>query len=169
MFLLNEIYFNKTIFIDFLMVIVFFFLDLLILSFLRKKKEDRGKNDVDKDENIKERSFITDEPKKVELKTIIIEQPGLDNELDNLSLEQQKKESSLIPSELKTQIEKIVLQILYKEKSVKTFKLLNDRVLESAAQKKITVSEKTINLIIHQMNKIGIIEFTQKEGWKIKI
>ncbi|MFW9940612.1 MAG: hypothetical protein ACFFFT_06195 [Candidatus Thorarchaeota archaeon] len=151
------------------MVIVFFFLDLLILSFLRKKKEDRGKNDVDKDENIKERSFITDEPKKVELKTIIIEQPGLDNELDNLSLEQQKKESSLIPSELKTQIEKIVLQILYKEKSVKTFKLLNDRVLESAAQKKITVSEKTINLIIHQMNKIGIIEFTQKEGWKIKI
>ncbi|MFX1343490.1 MAG: hypothetical protein ACFFBC_01050 [Promethearchaeota archaeon] len=151
------------------MVIVFFFLDFLILSFLRKKKEDRRKNNVDKDENIEERSFITDELKKVELKTIVIEQPGLDNELDNLTLEQQKKESSLIPSELKTQIEKIVLQILYKEKSVKTFKLLNDKVLESAAQKKITVSEKTINLIIHQMNKIGIIEFTQKEGWKIKI
>ena len=93
----------------------------------------------------------------------------MDNELNKFYLEQQKKESLLIPSKIKKQIEKIVLKILYKEKSVKTFKLLNDKVLESSAKQKVTVSEKVINLIINQMNKIGKIEFTQKEGWKIKI
>lgn len=160
MFLLN---------IDFLMIIVIFFLDFLLLSFFRRKKEDHRNNEVNEDDNVEEKSLITDELKKVELKPIVIEQPELDNTLEKLSSEQQKKESFLIPSKIKTQIEKFVLQILYKEKSVKTFKLLNDKVLESAAQQKVTVSEKVINLIIHQMNKIGKIEFTQKEGWKIKI
>jgi hypothetical protein len=58
---------------------------------------------------------------------------------------------------------------LYEEKSVKSLKLLNDKVLERAASQKITISEKTINLIIHQMNTNDKIEFTQKLGWKIKI
>ena len=42
-------------------------------------------------------------------------------------------------------------------------------VLERAATQKITISEKTINLMIHQMNTNEKIEFTQKFGWKIKI
>lgn len=74
-----------------------------------------------------------------------------------------------IPPELKSQIEKIVLKVLYEEKSVKSLKVLNDKVLEHAAKQKITISEKVINLIISEMNKLNRIEFTQKEGWKIKI
>lgn len=58
---------------------------------------------------------------------------------------------------------------MYEEKSVKSLKLLSDKVLERAASQKITISEKTINLIIHQMNRNDKIEFTQKLGWKIKI
>ena len=61
------------------------------------------------------------------------------------------------------------MRILYEEKAVKTLKLFNDKVLENAARQKITVSEKVINLIINDMNKMKKIEFTQKEGWKIKI
>jgi len=66
-------------------------------------------------------------------------------------------------------LEKIVLKILYKEKSVKSLKILSDKVLKRAAAQKITISEKAINLIIHQMNTNDKIEFTQKLGWKIKI
>jgi hypothetical protein len=66
-------------------------------------------------------------------------------------------------------ISKIILKTLYKEKSVETIKVLNDKVLEQAAKHKITVSEKIINSIIHNMDETGKIEFTQKEGWKIKI
>lgn len=58
---------------------------------------------------------------------------------------------------------------MYEEKSVKSLKLLSDKVLERAAAQKITISEKTINLIIHQMNTNDKIEFTQKSGRKIKI
>jgi hypothetical protein len=66
-------------------------------------------------------------------------------------------------------VEKIVLKILYKEKSVKSLKILSDEDLKRAAAQKITISEKAINLIIHQMNTNDKIEFTQKFGWKIKI
>ena len=76
---------------------------------------------------------------------------------------------SSIPPEIKIQIEKIIFKILYEEKSVKSLKLLSDKVLENAAKQRIAISEKTINLIISQMNKLNKIEFTQKEGWKIKI
>jgi hypothetical protein len=76
---------------------------------------------------------------------------------------------SSIPPEIKTQIEKIILKILYEEKSVKSLKLLSDKVLENAAKQRIAISEKVINLIISQMNKLNKIDFTQKEGWKIKI
>jgi len=76
---------------------------------------------------------------------------------------------SSIPPEIKTQIEKIILKVLYDEKSVKSLKVLNDKVLENAAKQKIPISEKVINLIIKEMNKLSKIEFTQKEGWKIKI
>jgi len=46
---------------------------------------------------------------------------------------------------------------------------LSDKVLKRAAAQRITISEKAINLIIHQMNANDKIEFTQKLGWKIKI
>ena len=172
MFLFNSFLSKKIIFVDILIIFFFVFLSLLFLSFLRRKREDREnpkKMEDEREENVEESPLSTEEIKKIELKTIVIEQSELDNELNKSNLEQQKKETLLIPSKIKKQIEKIVLKILYKEKSVKTFKLLNDKVLESAAKQKVTVSEKVINLIIHQMNKIGKIEFTQKEGWKIKI
>ncbi|KKM14930.1 hypothetical protein LCGC14_1701160 [marine sediment metagenome] len=63
----------------------------------------------------------------------------------------------------------IILKILYEERSVTSSKLLKNLVLEKAARQKITISEKSINLIINQMNNTKKIEFTQKEGWKIKI
>jgi len=36
-------------------------------------------------------------------------------------------------------------------------------------KERITISEKIINIIINQMNKNRKIQFTQKEGWKIRI
>lgn len=172
MFLLNALVSKKTLSINILFIFILVFSALINLSFLRRREEKRvssKKRREEKEEEKEERSLSMEEFKKVELKTIVIEQSELDNEINKLNLEQQKKESLLIPSKIKKQIEKIVLKILYKEKSVKTLKLLNDKVLESAAEQKVTVSEKVINLIINQMNKIGKIEFTQKEGWKIKI
>lgn len=172
MFLFNILLNKKIIFIDILIIFFLVFLNLLFVSFLRRKKEDRvssKKKEADREQNTEENPLNTEKLKEIELKTIVIEQPELDIELNKFNLELQKKESLLIPSKIKKQIEKIVLKILYQEKSVKTFKLLNDKVLESAAKQKVTVSEKVINLIINQMNKIGKIEFTQKEGWKIKI
>ncbi|MFX1320964.1 MAG: hypothetical protein ACFFAQ_04880 [Promethearchaeota archaeon] len=59
--------------------------------------------------------------------------------------------------------------ILYTERSVKSLKLLIDKVLERSVDEKVTVSEKMISLIISQMDKDDKIQFTQKEGWKIKI
>ena len=78
-------------------------------------------------------------------------------------------EGLAISPKIEKQIEKIILKILYEEKSVKSLKILSDKVLEKAARHKITISEKTINLIIHQMSTDDKIEFTQKLGWKIKI
>jgi len=172
MFLLNALLSKEIISLDISLIFILVCSALINLSFLRRREEKRvssKKRREEKEENKEERSLSMEEIKKVELKTIVIEQSELDNEFNKLNLEQQKKESLLIPSKIKKQIEKIVLKILYKEKSVKTLKLLNDKVLESAAKQKVTVSEKVINLIINQMNKIGKIEFTQKEGWKIKI
>ena len=78
-------------------------------------------------------------------------------------------EGLAISPKIEKQIEKIIFKILYEDKSVKSLKILSDKVLERAAIQKITISEKTINLIIHQMNTDDKIEFTQKLGWKIKI
>ncbi|MFX0028898.1 MAG: hypothetical protein ACFE8B_06800 [Candidatus Hermodarchaeota archaeon] len=155
--------------------ILFFIIFIIIFSnhsfFGRKEKTKSGsiKKKGEKEEIVEEVEYIKDEPKKVELKTMIIEESELTPEMDRVNLEQQKKESILIPLKIKNQIEKIILKILYEERAVETSKLLNDKVLENAAKQKITVSEKVISLIINQMNKIEKIEFTQKEGWKIKI
>lgn len=151
---------------------IFIVIVLSIYSFFKRKTKDRESSKKLKDEEEKrvEKVELTrEEQSKVEFKTIVIEQPEVNHELVKFNIEQQKKESLLIPSKIKKQIEKIILKILYEEKAVKTLKLLSDKVLENAAKQKITVSEKVINLLINQMNKIEKIEFTQKEGWKIKI
>ena len=74
-----------------------------------------------------------------------------------------------IPANLNDQIERIILKILYEEKSVRTTKTLIEFTLEKAMKERITISEKIINKIINQMNKNRKIQFTQKEGWKIRI
>ncbi|TFG01771.1 MAG: hypothetical protein EU539_13690 [Promethearchaeota archaeon] len=70
---------------------------------------------------------------------------------------------------LKNQIETIILQILYNEKSVKSTTLLVEKVLEKTFEEKITISEINIKEIINQMDKENKIHFTQKEGWRIHI
>jgi hypothetical protein len=81
-----------------------------------------------------------------------------------------KKEDKLkIQIELQERIEKIVLRILYDEKSVKSSRLLMEKVLERATKERITVSDKTINTIIQQMSKHKKINFTQSRGWTIRI
>ena len=89
--------------------------------------------------------------------------------LKKLASKPKKEEVLTIPSKINVQIEKLILKILYEEKSVKSLKLLSDKVLKRAAAQKLTISEKAIHLIIHQMNADDKIEFTQKLGWKIKI
>lgn len=136
---------------------------LSVYTFLKKKTRVRDISDKTKEDEKKEKQS------KVEFRTIVIEQAELNNEVAKNTIEKVKKDSLLIPSKLKKQIEKIILKTLYEERAVKTLKLLSDKVLENAAGQKVTVSEKVINIIINQMNKIEQIEFTQKEGWKIKI
>ncbi len=52
--------------------------------------------------------------------------------------------TSKIPLKLKDQIERIILKILYEEKSVRTLKLLAEGVLERTLIERITISEKII-------------------------
>lgn len=159
---------SKSTYLGFIFVVIVF----NIYFFFKRKTKDREKPQKNKDEEeerVEKEEVIREGLNKVEFKTIVIEQPELNHELVKVNIDQQKKESLLIPSKIKKQIEKIILKILYEEKAVKTLKLLSDKVLENAAKQKITVSEKVINLLINQMNKIEKIEFTQKEGWKIKI
>ena len=83
--------------------------------------------------------------------------------------DQNSDEISIVPFNIKEQIESFILKILYERKSVKSLKELTERTLEKAAHERITISEKSINLIINQMNKDEKIQFTQKDGWKIRI
>ena len=109
---------------------------------------------------------IQEKPEKAKLKTLVIEQDeGIDISLSDL----ENDETLMIPLIVKEQIERIILKILYDEKSVKSLKALTEKVLEKAVKERITISEKTINLIIYQLNSDERIEFTQKEGWKIRI
>ena len=104
--------------------------------------------------------------KKTKLKTIIIEQEqGFDFALSDL----EDDETLVVPLNIKEQIERIILKVLYDEKSVKSLKTLTEKVLERAVKEKVTISEKPIHLIIYQLNKDQKIQFTQKDGWKIRI
>ena len=105
-------------------------------------------------------------PEKTKLKTIIIEhEQGLDFALSDL----EDDETLVVPLNIKEQIERIILKVLYDEKSVKSLKILTEKVLERAVKEKVTISEKPIHLIIYQLNKDQKIQFTQKDGWKIRI
>jgi len=109
---------------------------------------------------------IQKKPEEAKLKTGVIEQDeGIDISLSELESDQ----TLIVPLNIQEQIEKIILKILYDEKSVKSLKMLTEKVLERAVNKRITISEKNINVIIYQMNSIEKIEFTQKDGWKIRI
>jgi len=105
-------------------------------------------------------------PEKTKLKTIIIEhEQGFDFALSDL----EDDETLVVPLNIKEQIERIILKVLYDEKSVKSLKILTEKVLERAVKEKVTISEKPIHLIIYQLNKDQKIQFTQKDGWKIRI
>ena len=80
-----------------------------------------------------------------------------------------KNENMSIPLDIQEDIERIILKILYDEQSVQSLKELTEKDLDNPANKRITISEKSINLIIYQMNRDEQIQFTQKEGWKIRI
>jgi len=108
-------------------------------------------------------------PETAKLKTIVIEQ---DNGLEIALSDFEDNKDIMIPLNIKEQIERIILKILYdekSEKSVKSLKILIEKVLEKAIKEKITISEKPINLIIYQLNKDQKIQFTQRDGWKIRI
>lgn len=107
--------------------------------------------------------------KKVGVKTIVVEHEKLKDEIIKTPLMPKKKEALTIPVKIREFVEKTILMILYKEKSVKSLKILIDKVLERAIDEKITISEKMISLLINQMDMDDKIQFTQKDGWKIKI
>ncbi|MFW9881818.1 MAG: hypothetical protein ACFFG0_52810 [Candidatus Thorarchaeota archaeon] len=103
---------------------------------------------------------------KPQIKTIVIEQ---DQDIDFSLSDLEDNETLMVPLDLKEKVERIILKILYDQKSVKSLKLLMEKVLERANEEKITISEKPIHMIIYQLNKEKKIQFTQTEGWKIRI
>ncbi|MFX1306345.1 MAG: hypothetical protein ACFFDG_05935 [Promethearchaeota archaeon] len=123
---------------------------------------------INDDKSIAELEETKGIQKTVKVKTTVIEQDEK-QELKILSLISEKDESLKIPLSLKEEVERIILKILYDEKSVKSLKLFIEKVLERAMEKKITISEKSISLIIYQMDNDKKIQFTQREGWKIRI
>ncbi len=103
---------------------------------------------------------------KVKLKGNIREQ---DQKTSLFSSDFNHDESLIVPLKIKEKIERIILKILYDQKAVKSLKELTEKALDRAAKERITISEKSINLIILQINKDEKIQFTQKDGWKIRI
>jgi len=104
--------------------------------------------------------------KKLETNYIFTEQ---DHGIELPFSDVESNKTLIVPSNIKEPIERIILKILFDEKSVKSLKALTDKVLEVAIKEKITISEKNINSIIYQLNKEKKIQFTQTDGWKIRI
>ncbi|MHA1439253.1 MAG: hypothetical protein ACTSPD_16910 [Promethearchaeota archaeon] len=111
------------------------------------------------------------EPKRtVKVKTVVIEQDEVKpKELFKPPVTPKSRGFEAIPVKIRDHIEGIILKLLYKEKSIKTQKILIDKVLEIAVAEKITISEKNVKLILNRMAKDKKIAFNQKEGWKIQI
>lgn len=129
----------------------------------REEKSQKITNDKKLKVDYREIQKIQD---KVKLKGNIREQ---DQGTGLFSSDFNHDESLIVPLKIKEKIERIILKILYDQKSVKSLKELTEKALDRAAKERITISEKPINLIIHQMNKDEKIQFTQKDGWKIRI
>ncbi|MHA1914603.1 MAG: hypothetical protein ACW986_16285 [Promethearchaeota archaeon] len=163
MFLLNNCFNNLLIgsLLLILRITVLSFSVITIFIFFKKSNRAQKNSPANKFNNEDSKSSENKKKKKIKVRTNVIEEPEQSNT--------KRRDSITKSTNLNEQIEKITLKILYEEKSVITIKILNDKVLEQAARQKITVSEKIINSIIHHMHKIGKIEFTQKEGWKIRI
>ncbi|MFX1468844.1 MAG: hypothetical protein ACFFB8_09280 [Promethearchaeota archaeon] len=130
--------------------------------------KDRTIQNISDDKSIAKLEETKDTQKTVKVKTIVIEQDK-GQEINVLSSISEKDEILKIPLSIKEQVETIILKILYDEKSIKTLKILIEKDLERAKEKKITISEKSISMIIYQMNYDKKIQFTQKDGWKIRI
>jgi hypothetical protein len=167
----------------------------MISGFIRKKRDKKKNNIVNKDTPesksvaLKKDTILDDDEKKIvsikkdgkvvakyeeiqeksknsKIQTIVIEkEEGIDFSVPDLM----DDETMIIPINIKEKIERIVLKILYEEKSVKSLKILTEKVLEKTNEEKITITEKNINKIIYELNKDKKILFTQKEGWKIRI
>jgi hypothetical protein len=139
--------------------------------FLEKGKDiNTGKEKIIEFKN-NENNAINDKellkkPRQTKIQTIVIER---DHELDLSRSEIENDDLIKIPSNIKDKIERIILKILYEEKSVKSLKILTEKVLEKANKERITISEKLINQRIYDLNKAEEIMFTQTEGWKIRI
>ncbi len=133
------------------------------------EKEEKEFKDIRKEKSAIKFDDVQKSTKKVGVKTIVVEYEKPKDEIIKTPPMPKKKEALTIPVKIREYVEKTVFMILYKEKSVKSLKVLIDKVLERAVDGKITVSEKMISLLINQMDKDDKIQFTQKEGWKIKI
>ena len=148
----------------FLIIIIGFLLIVISFIFIKKQKEKENKVKK-KGKAIVKFNEIQDKLERVEFDTI-----SLETNKESRELIDTKKERILnTPINLKNQIERIVLKILFEEKSVRSLKILIEAVLERAVNEKITISEKIINTIINQMNRESKIQFTQRVGWKIRI
>lgn len=133
------------------------------------EKEEKEFKDIRKEKSAIKFDDVQKSTKKVGVKTIVVEYEKPKDEIIKAPPMPKKKEALTIPVKIREYVEKTIFMILYKEKSVKSLKVLIDKVLERAVDGKITVSEKMISLLINQMDKDDKIQFTQKEGWKIKI
>lgn len=131
--------------------------------------EEKEFKDIRKEKAAIKFDDVQKSTKKVGVKTIVVEYEKPKDEIIKTPPMPKKKEALTIPVKIREYVEKTIFMILYKEKSVKSLKVLIDKVLERAVDEKITVSEKMISLLINQMDKDDKIQFTQKEGWKIKI
>jgi hypothetical protein len=140
---------------------------------ISQKKITEGVMNKEEEEKREKKLIRFDEvqkkARKMGVKTIVVEKgEHKENEI-RIPPFSKKKDALMIPVKIRDQIEKFILKILYEDKAVKSLKVLLDKVLEKGVEEKIVITEKDISLIIHQMDKDDKIQFTQKEGWKIKI
>ena len=72
-----------------------------------------------------------------------------------------------IPKKKRENITKNIINLLSKEKEIKSIKDLVEKVHNIAKKKKITITEEELTIVINQLHKDNKIKFNKKEGWKI--
>ncbi len=141
-----------------------------LASELFKSGVTKASADVKRLSSLYNKYLAEAKPKKeLAVKTVVIEEEEPEEAVFKAAPAVEPEGVEAIPEQIKDQVESIVLKLLYREKSIKTQKLLVDKVLEIAIAEKITVSEKNVKQIIDQMRKDKKVKFSQKEGWKIQI